>query len=85
VSTWRPTVRQRLPFRATLLYSDDDPFGATSHTVQTAADWGASAFSVGAAGHVNGDSGLGDWPAGLAHLTRLAEPAGNAAEAGCAG
>jgi predicted alpha/beta hydrolase family esterase len=82
VSTWRPAIRQRLPFRTTLLYSEDDPYSASPRTVQTAADWGASAVSVGAAGHVNGDSGLGDWAAGLAHLTQLAEPAGNAGHAG---
>jgi predicted alpha/beta hydrolase family esterase len=78
VSTWRPIMRQRLPFPATLLYSDDEPYNTPQRTLQMAADWGAAAFSVGAAGHVNGDSGLGDWPAGLAHLTQLAARVGSA-------
>ncbi len=77
VCTWRPIVRQRLPFPATLLFSDDDPCCAPARTQRLAADWGAEPFSVGAVGHVNGDSALGDWPAGLAHLTRLAERVGS--------
>jgi predicted alpha/beta hydrolase family esterase len=36
-----------------------------------AADWGALAVGVGAVGHINGESGLGDWPDGLAWLARL--------------
>jgi predicted alpha/beta hydrolase family esterase len=75
VSTWRPIARQRLPFPATLLYSDDDPYCAPTRAVAMAADWGAAPVSLGATGHVNGDSALGDWPAGLAHLDRLAASA----------
>lgn len=35
------------------------------------ANSGATAHSAGAAGHINGESGLGDWPAGLARLQAL--------------
>ncbi len=68
---WRPMVRQRLPFPATVLYSDDDPYCAADAARGLARSWGAAAHSVGAAGHINGDSGLGDWPAGLAWLQQL--------------
>lgn len=71
---WRPAVRRRLPFAALALYSEDDPFAAPERARAYAADWGAQACSVGAAGHINGDSGLGDWPAGLARLLALAAP-----------
>jgi hypothetical protein len=71
VSTWRPIVRQRLPFAAIALISDDDPYCAADRARAMATDWGAQAVSVGPAGHINGDSGLGDWPAGLAWLRRL--------------
>jgi predicted alpha/beta hydrolase family esterase len=66
--SWRPPVRRLLPFPAILLYSEDDPYGSPEHALQLARQWGASAFSLGAAGHVNADSGLGDWPAGRAQL-----------------
>lgn len=68
---WRPMPRQRLPFLATVLYSDDDPYCSTERALGLARSWGAAAHSVGAAGHINGDSGLGDWPAGLARLQAL--------------
>ena len=68
---WRPPVRQRLPFAATVLYSDDDPYGAPERARSMAGEWGADASSIGVAGHINGNSGLGDWPAGLARLQAL--------------
>lgn len=71
VVRWRPVVRERLPFPATLLYSEDDPYAAPLHTLALAAAWGVPARSVGACGHVNGDSGLGDWAAGRAELAAL--------------
>ncbi len=76
LSTWQPTVRQRLPFPATLLYSQDDPGCAPPQAMKLAADWGATAHSLGRAGHLDGDGGLGDWPAGLAHLQQLAQRVG---------
>jgi predicted alpha/beta hydrolase family esterase len=68
---WRSASRQGLPFAARLLYSSDDPYCTADCSLALAHDWGASAFSVGAVGHINGDSGLGDWPAGLTHLRVL--------------
>jgi hypothetical protein len=69
---WRRIVRQRLPFPALVIYSDDDPFCATGRARGMAADWGAPTLSLGAAGHINAESGLGDWPAGFASLRGLA-------------
>ncbi len=66
--SWRAIVRQRLPFAAQMVYSEDDPFCAPQRALQMAQDWGVPALSLGAAGHINADSGLGDWPAGLALL-----------------
>jgi uncharacterized protein len=65
---WRPVVRQRLPFQATLVFSEDDPFSSTTAAVALAAQWGAMAASIGRRGHVNGDSGLGRWAEGRALL-----------------
>jgi predicted alpha/beta hydrolase family esterase len=71
VTTWRPVVRQRLPFASRLVFSDDDPFCAAQRARGFAAAWGAAATSLGAAGHINADSGLGDWPDGLTWLNQL--------------
>jgi predicted alpha/beta hydrolase family esterase len=68
LSSWRPAVRRRLPFPSTLLYSDDDPYCEPTCARQLAQDWGAEARGTGTDGHINGESGLGDWPAGWACL-----------------
>ena len=68
---WRPAVRERLPFAAIAITSDDDPYSAPEASARLAQDWGARQIGIGAAGHVNGESGLGDWPAGQAWLRGL--------------
>jgi predicted alpha/beta hydrolase family esterase len=69
---WRPIVRARLPFAAVAVVSTDDPYCALQRSAQMAADWGAERVEIGPRGHINGESGLGDWPDGLALLERLA-------------
>ena len=76
LSTWRAIVRQRLPFPALMPYSTDDPFCSSERALAMAADWGAEAVSLGDKGHLNGDSGLGDWPEGFDWLQRLREGVG---------
>ena len=71
VARWRPAVRDRLPFAARVVYSEDDPFCGPDAARALAADWGAQAESLGPRGHLNADSGLGDWPEGVARLTAL--------------
>lgn len=72
VAAWRPIVRSPLPFAAEVIYSDDDPYGAPDRVRAMAADWAAAVHSIGARGHINSESGLGDWPDGIARLARLA-------------
>jgi len=68
---WRPIVRERLPFSAIVVTSSDDPYGASERSAQMAHDWGAVLVGIGARGHINGDSGLGDWPEGRELIDRL--------------
>ena len=75
LSTWRSIVRQRLPFASCLVYSSDDPFCAVDRALAMAADWGSQPHSLGAAGHINADTGLDDWPQGLSWLRALQAPA----------
>lgn len=74
IAGWAPIVRQALPFPAIAVISSDDPFCAPQRAHEMAAAWGAAALDVGPLGHINGDSGLGDWPEGRALLRGLAEP-----------
>ena len=68
---WRPIVRHRLPFASIVVTSSDDPYGAADRSAQMAHDWGAARVDIGARGHINGESGLDDWPAGRGLLDSL--------------
>lgn len=68
---WAPVSRARLPFRCCVVYSEDDAFCAAQQVQALARDWGAACVSAGDAGHLNADSGLADWPWGLALLHQL--------------
>ena len=70
--SWIPLERRPLPFPAIVVASSDDPYGALERSQALAQAWGARFESAGARGHLNADSGLGDWPAGLAWLQALA-------------
>ncbi|WP_119155538.1 RBBP9/YdeN family alpha/beta hydrolase [Caldimonas tepidiphila] len=72
---WRPMRRPRLPFAATVLASSDDPYCELARAAGLAADWGADFVALGPRGHLNGDSGLGDWPEGLQMLRALVQRA----------
>lgn len=69
--SWRPIIRQRLPFASLAVISSDDPHCVPGRAEQMARDWGASAVDIGPCGHVNSTSGLGDWPQGRALLQTL--------------
>lgn len=77
---WAPIVRQRLPFPSLLVAAGNDPYCDAARSRAMAADWGARFVDAdaadasclgGAGGHLNGESGLGDWPAGRALLNEL--------------
>lgn len=69
--SWSPIVRQPLPFKSILVASRDDPHCSFDKAERLARDWGAELVDLGNAGHINADSGLGDWPQGQALLRRL--------------
>ena len=69
--SWSPVPRQRLPFAARLVGSRNDPYCTFERAQGFAADWGARFTDLGEAGHINADSGLGDWAQGHAWLDEL--------------
>lgn len=68
---WRPISRARLPFPSLAVTSSDDPYCEPQRAAGLVADWGSEHASIGPRGHINGDSGLGDWPQGRAMLDAL--------------
>lgn len=68
---WAPIARQTLPFRALVIAANDDPYCAAERSREMALDWGARYIDAGRGGHLNGESGLGDWPRGRQLLNDL--------------
>ena len=56
--------------QAMLVSSSDDPYSTASFSAHCATAWGAQQVDLGAKGHINADSGLGDWPEGWAWVQR---------------
>lgn len=72
---WRhPLSQTPLPFTATLAASTDDPYCHWQAAQQLAQRWGARCANLGACGHVNTASGLGDWPQGRQLLDAMLPP-----------
>ena len=70
--SWQPVIKARLPFKSIMLGCRDDPFCSLESSRLLAAYWGAEFMDYGARGHINAESGLGDWPEGRALLQTLA-------------
>jgi predicted alpha/beta hydrolase family esterase len=63
-ASFRDVPTAPLPFPALIVASTNDPYGTIAHSRSTAGAWCAGLVEVGAFGHINSSSGLGDWPAG---------------------
>lgn len=63
------TPREQLRFPSLIVASTDDPYDPQGYASVKAGEWGSDLHVVGPLGHINGDSGLGDWAAGMALLT----------------
>ena len=72
--SWLPVVRQALPFPSILVGSHDDPYCSFADAQALAQAWGSCFIDHGHRGHINADSGLGDWPEGRRWLDGLRQP-----------
>lgn len=76
-----------LPFHALVVASTDDHYATIERSARFARKWGAAFRDIGALGHINADSRLGDWPEGLALLEPMlgrSPPRGEAGRADAA-
>lgn len=58
---WLPIPRQRLPFPAIVVASDNDPLGGFDRVAELAQSWGAKLHEGGSVGHLNPPAGFGLW------------------------
>ena len=68
---WLPVAQQTLPFASTVVASSNDPYCNVDRAQTLAQHWGAQWVRADALGHINSDSGVGDWDAGHGLLERL--------------
>jgi uncharacterized protein len=59
---WAPLRLDPLPFRSVMFASSNDPFCRPDRARVFADAWGSTLIETGPRGHLNADSGLGDWP-----------------------
>ncbi len=60
-----PIPRASLPYQSVVVASDNEPYCRLERAHAFAQDWGSRIVVLAGAGHINADSGLGDWPQGL--------------------
>lgn len=63
--------QRALPLRSVVVGSTTDPWMTLDRAAHWADLWGSDFVNLGAAGHINIESGFGPWPEGLSLLERL--------------
>jgi hypothetical protein len=68
---WQPMPLAPLPFPSIVVASSNDEYVTPARAEYFARAWGSRLVRIGALGHINAASGLGDWPDGRALLETL--------------
>ncbi|MDE8654379.1 RBBP9/YdeN family alpha/beta hydrolase [Novosphingobium album (ex Liu et al. 2023)] len=71
IARFAPTPCDALPFPSILVASRDDPWMGFNTAKALARRWNSEFVDAGERGHINADSGLGDWRFGQRLLDRL--------------
>lgn len=71
LNAFAPVPCERLPYRSIVVASTNDPFCPSRRAGAYARAWGSEFVRLPEAGHINVESGHGDWPLGLALLHSL--------------
>jgi len=72
MGSFSPMPREPLPFPSLLVASRNDSFASFETCARIAAMWGSQLIDVGALGHINAESGIGEWAEGARLLASLA-------------
>ena len=71
LASFAPVARRRFPFPSFLVASRNDPYVGFGRAKRMARIWGSRLVDAGPMGHINAESGIGDWPYGLFLLRKL--------------
>lgn len=67
-----PPPAKSLAFPSIVVASSNDPYGSLRFAEACAAAWGSRFINAGALGHINANSGIGEWHEGFALFQQLA-------------
>src|SRR5258708_22368131 len=73
IKNFSPVPLSVLPFPSVVVASSNDPYVSLDRAREFANAWGSELEEAGPAGHLNSESGLGDWPEGKRLLRNLME------------
>ena len=71
LADFAPVPYQPLPYRSVVVVSTNDPYCPIRTAGAYARAWGSDVVRLQNAGHINVESGHGEWPLGLALLQSL--------------
>jgi hypothetical protein len=74
MDSFAPIPREALPFPSLFVASRNDPYASLHTTIRIAAMWDSPLIDVGDLGHINAESGIGEWPEGVRLLASLVPP-----------
>jgi predicted alpha/beta hydrolase family esterase len=66
-----PVPMVSFAFRSLVVASANDSFGSLDHAKDCATAWGSTFVDIGQAGHINADSGHGEWAEGYSLLKQF--------------
>ena len=62
--SFSPVPLRSFGFPSIVVASSNDPYGSLEFAHSCALGWGSHFVNIGPAGHINSESGLGEWPEG---------------------
>lgn len=71
IRDFAPVLLKALPVPSMVVASENDPYVSMERARLFAKAWGSSLENVGALGHINAQTDLGEWPAGRALLEKF--------------
>ena len=71
MESFAPIPREPLPYPTLLVASRNDPYARFETSSRIAAMWGSQLIDAGAIGHINTESGVGEWADGVRLLASL--------------
>jgi predicted alpha/beta hydrolase family esterase len=77
LSPFDPPARRRFGVPGLVVISSNDAYAEETYGLELAKVWGLEVVQLGACGHINDESGHGDWPQGLALLDGLISSLGS--------